>query len=42
MKTLLSLVALVGLFMLAGCGQKGDLQHKADAPPPEMEQSADK
>jgi predicted small lipoprotein YifL len=42
MKTLLSMVCITGLLLLGGCGQKGDLYHAPEAPPPEMEQAAEK
>ena len=42
MKTLLSLVCITGFLLLTGCGQKGDLYHSTEAPPPEMQQPADK
>jgi predicted small lipoprotein YifL len=41
MKRLLSLLSITGLLILGGCGQKGDLYHTEDAPPPNLEKSAD-
>ena len=42
MKLRIIMLATFALFAMSACGQKGELQKTADAPPPHMEQSSGK
>ncbi len=42
MKTKVLLLSIIAMLMVSACGQKGDLYHTTDAPPPSMEKTSDK
>lgn len=42
MRKTLTLSLLLALLSVVGCGQKGDLYHTENVPPPEMEDKASK